>query len=161
MSETITLTRPMPITNEDLADIIATAEMASTARPVVLMSRLCRSGAILHVHGFHIGEARDLVAAAGYTVRVVQERLVVTGAIDRLAQALVIRQLQARCARLEDDLDAAEHQVQEIRDACADLEYGLTEASLPDEVRERLVQLQEMQERAEHAQDDEDMPVLI
>ncbi|RKS09986.1 hypothetical protein DFP74_5732 [Nocardiopsis sp. Huas11] len=101
MSET-TLTRPTPITDEDLADIKAAAEMASTARRVVLMARLCRSGVILHVHGFHIGEARDLVAAAGYTVRVVQERLVVTGAIDRLALLVAERdRLTAEIAALQ------------------------------------------------------------
>jgi hypothetical protein len=69
-------------------------------------------------------------------------------------QASVIRQLQARCARLEDDLQAADHVVAEIRLACEDLEYGLTDAVIPAHLRDRLAQLQELlQERAVHDQD--------
>jgi hypothetical protein len=69
------------------------------------------------------------------------------------SQASVIRQFQARCARLEDDLRAADHGMDEIRLACEDLEYALTEAVIPTHLRERLAHLQEMRERAGHDQD--------
>jgi Cft2 family RNA processing exonuclease len=74
--------RPI-LTEDDLEDIRAAAEMAGPGE-VVTSARLCRTGAMLSVATLCLTEARDLVAAAGYTVRIVQERLIVTGAIDRL-----------------------------------------------------------------------------
>ncbi|WP_306365979.1 hypothetical protein [Nocardiopsis sp. CC223A] len=60
--------------------------------------------------------------------------------------------LNDRCEVLADDLRATEHQVQEIIDACTNLEYGLTEAAVPDKVRERLCEIDRLtdQVRTEH-----------
>ncbi|MFE6305199.1 hypothetical protein [Nocardiopsis sp. NPDC057823] len=58
-----------------------------------------------------------------------------------------VGRLNDHCEVLADDLRATEHQVQEIIDACTSLEYGLTEAAIPDRVRERLSEIDRLTEQ--------------
>ncbi|MGQ4266436.1 hypothetical protein [Nocardiopsis changdeensis] len=79
-----------------------------------------------------------------------------TAALDAQAQELneeaeklttEVDRLEDRCEVLADDLRATEHQVQEIIDACTNLGYGLTEAAIPDRVRERLSEIYRLTEQ--------------
>ncbi|PWV44551.1 hypothetical protein [Nocardiopsis sp. L17-MgMaSL7] len=66
-----------------------------------------------------------------------------TTALDAEAEMLT-----AQVESLTDDLQAAEHALEEIIAACRDLEYAATEAAIPDELRERLLALAEVEQRA-------------
>ncbi|WP_053619093.1 hypothetical protein [Nocardiopsis sp. NRRL B-16309] len=86
----------------------------------------------------------------------------------------VLRELQARCARLDDeqgqladvarrqteraetladDLLAADHRAEEIEAACSDLEYALTEADIPNHLRDRLDQLRKLTDEHQEVQE--------
>lgn len=53
-------------------------------------------------------------------------------------------QLTQKNASLVDDLRAAEHALDEVEDACKDLEYATTEATIPEALRSRLIDASEL-----------------
>lgn len=85
------------------------------------------------------------------------------GDCDDLAETTrsALREAQTRNNRLEetntrlrDDLQAAEHTITEVTDACTNIEYGTTEASIPDALRERLQELDRAQGRGDELEDE-------
>ena len=80
---TKTTTHTGPITQGDLAEIVAVAELASGAYHVVYETSLCRTGAVLRISKDYRQTALALIQAAGYTARLVSEStIVVTAVID-------------------------------------------------------------------------------
>ena len=64
--------------------------------------------------------------------------------VDHLAQVArtkteQVEKLTQQVESLTDDLQAAEHALEEVVQACQDLGYGLTDAAIPDALRDRLV----------------------
>lgn len=69
--------------------------------------------------------------------------------VDHLAQVArtqteQVEGLAERVESLTDDLRAAEHALDEVVQACQDLGYGLTDAAVPDALRDRLVDAAEL-----------------
>lgn len=56
-----------------------------------------------------------------------------------------IENLSTEADALVDDLMAADHAMEEVINACQSLTYALTEADIPEELRERLRQLNEFE----------------
>ncbi|MEU0237584.1 hypothetical protein ABZ234_07830 [Nocardiopsis sp. NPDC006198] len=93
----------MPITEEDLDDIWATARMGLPFADSILEARLCRNGAQVRVHQKYALRVAELLRGSGYTVQELGEGLmVVTGAVDQLTL------LQAEIARLQAEVERVE-----------------------------------------------------